>query len=183
MQIFVGYGYNDRDKWIEDLVFPLLEALDCQPVHGKTMFGGSLSPKVIETLLTCDAMIGFTTRRDPTGDHSWNTHRWVIEELASAFSHIPVVEVRENGVDTQPGMLGGNQHIDYREEARDRCLVELELAVNQIRKDTTWKRLKLGPGEFVTAIRNSGQAATKIFYSFLSGAEQLRGRIRVERKR
>ena len=67
---------------------------------------------------------------------------------------MPVVEVRENGVDTQPGMLGANQHIDYREDARDRCLVELALAVNQIRKDATWKNLKLGPGEFVTAIRS-----------------------------
>ena len=26
MHVFVGYGYNDRDKWIEAYVFPLLKA-------------------------------------------------------------------------------------------------------------------------------------------------------------
>jgi hypothetical protein len=35
MRIFVGYGYNDRDKWIEDLVFPLLESFGCDVVEGK----------------------------------------------------------------------------------------------------------------------------------------------------
>jgi hypothetical protein len=154
MRIFVGYGYNDRDKWIEERVFPLLEALDCQPVHAKNVFGDSLSPKVKETLLACDAMIGFTTRREPMGDERWSTHRWVIEELASAFRLMPVVEIREKGVDTQAGMLGGNQRIEFSEDAKDKCLVELALAINQIRKDATWKTLKLGPGEFVQAIRN-----------------------------
>ena len=27
MKIFVGYGYNERDKWIEELVFPLNPSL------------------------------------------------------------------------------------------------------------------------------------------------------------
>ena len=34
MRIFIGYGYNDRDRWIEDLVFPLLTAFGCDLVHG-----------------------------------------------------------------------------------------------------------------------------------------------------
>ena len=42
MKIFVGYGYNDRDKWIEDLVFPLIEAFDDTPVAGKEIFGNKL---------------------------------------------------------------------------------------------------------------------------------------------
>jgi hypothetical protein len=100
MRLFIGYGYNPRDKWIEELVFPLADAMDCQVVHGKVTYGDSLAPEVRSLLLGCDAMIGFLTRREQVGD-VWSTHRWVIEELASAFGKISVVEVREEGVDPQ----------------------------------------------------------------------------------
>jgi hypothetical protein len=35
MKIFVGYGYNARDPWIEDLVFRLIKAFGDEPTHGK----------------------------------------------------------------------------------------------------------------------------------------------------
>jgi hypothetical protein len=44
MRLFIGYGYNDRDKWIEELVFPLAEALGCEVVRGKVMYGETLAP-------------------------------------------------------------------------------------------------------------------------------------------
>ena len=35
MRIFVAYGYNARDAWIEDLVFDVIRAADLEPVDGK----------------------------------------------------------------------------------------------------------------------------------------------------
>ena len=42
MRIFVGYGYNERDKWVEGYVLPLLVAFACEVVHGKAVYGGAL---------------------------------------------------------------------------------------------------------------------------------------------
>jgi hypothetical protein len=64
MRVFIGYGYNDRDKWIETYVFPLAEAFGCKVVHGKMAYGGALPPEVTDLIRGSDAMIGFTTRRD-----------------------------------------------------------------------------------------------------------------------
>jgi hypothetical protein len=43
MKIFVGYGYNERDKWVEDLVFPRIEAFGDRPVSGQEIFGQDLN--------------------------------------------------------------------------------------------------------------------------------------------
>lgn len=153
MRLFVGYGYNSRDQWIEDLVFPLIEALGCQIVHGKSTFGDSLAPEIKSLLLGSDAMIGFLTRREKAGEH-WSTHRWVIEELASAFGQIPVVEVREDGVDSQSGMLAGIQRVPYREGERDRCLVQVAQAVSGIRDKIENRVFRLEPTEFVSLFRS-----------------------------
>src|SRR5262249_20692654 len=103
-------------------------------------------------LLSCDGMLGFTTRRESIGDR-WTTHRWVIEELAAAFNQIPVVEVREDGVDPQLGMLGGNQHILYHEEHRDRCLVAIAEAVTRLQQRATHTVFRLEPSDFTAHFR------------------------------
>jgi len=41
MRIYIGYGYNERDKWIEDYVIPLVVAFGCEVAHGKAVYGGS----------------------------------------------------------------------------------------------------------------------------------------------
>ena len=152
MRLFVGYSYNLRDQWVEDLVFPLLNALGCEVVHGKVMYGDSLAPEIKDTVLSCDALIGFTTRREQIGDR-WTTHRWVIEELAVAFKDIPVVEVREGGIDAQLGMLGTNQYILYDEAHRDKCLVEIAQAIWRIRERVSHTTFRLEPSEFTTHFR------------------------------
>jgi len=152
MRLFVGYGYNLRDQWVEAFVFPLLNALGCEVVHGKVMYGDSLAPEIKDTVLGCDALIGFTTRREQVGDR-WTTHRWVVEELATAFNYIPVVEVREDGIDSQLGMLSGNQHIVYTEVHRDKCLVEIAQAVCRIREKVSHTTFRLEPSEFTTCFR------------------------------
>jgi len=78
MRIFVGYGYNIRDKWVEDYVFPLLLAFGCEVVHGKAVYGGTLPDEVMKSIRTADAAIGFTTRREAITAGQFKTHDWVV---------------------------------------------------------------------------------------------------------
>ena len=94
MKIFVGYGYNERDHWIEKLVFPLIKAFGADVVSGKEIAGQLLGNAVRDLIERSDAMMGFTTRRgdDPDGA-MWGTHRWVTDELATANAlHVPFAE-------------------------------------------------------------------------------------------
>src|SRR5258708_35412135 len=101
MRVFVGYGYNERDKWVEDYVFPLLVAFGCEVVHGKVVYGGALPDEVMKAIRSADAVIGFTTRREAIAEGQYRTHEWVVHELLTAHAQdprIPWVEVREEGV-------------------------------------------------------------------------------------
>jgi hypothetical protein len=119
MKIFVGYGYNERDHWIEKLVFPLIVSFGAEVVSGKEVAGQLLGDAVCGLIKRSDAMIGFTTRRgdvDP-GGAMWGTHRWVTDELTAAYTlEVPFAEVREAGITPQEGMLVGRGYIPYEEE-------------------------------------------------------------------
>ena len=83
-----------------------------------------------DKILRSDALIGFTTRRTTQDNVNWQTHRWVVEELAAANAlGKRTVEVRETGVDNQGGLTENNQRIDYDEAKRDECVVEIAEAV------------------------------------------------------
>jgi hypothetical protein len=159
VRIFVGYGYNDRDSWIKELVFPLVEAFGCEVVHGEIIVGDSLSAGVRNKLLSCDALLGFLTRRSPGNNGAWRSHRWVVEELAAALTgQIPTVEIRETNVDPQDGMLGDQQRINYDEAHRDLCLVQIAQVISVLRSDfqkhKSFKYVRLGgPEQFVTEAR------------------------------
>jgi hypothetical protein len=157
VKIFVGYGYNDRDEWIEDLVFPFIKALGDEVVTGKEIFGQNLDEGVKSEIAECDALIGFTTRRDKIGDgERYTTSVWVRDELVTAANlnpPIPFMEVRESKVDPQAGMLGGRARINYGEESRDRCLVELAQAINRWHHLAAAFELELMPEDFSKQIR------------------------------
>jgi hypothetical protein len=151
MKIFVGYGYNPRDAWIEDLVFQLIKAFGNEVTHGKQTYGGTLTGGVGDELLESNAMIGFRTRRgDPDSTGSYRTHPWVDDELltvASFKKHIPFIEVRETQVELPAGMLlqklQGKQHIVYEEQRRDQCLVEIALALGKWQREPQWLEIGL----------------------------------------
>lgn len=127
MKIFVAYGYNDRDRWIPDLVFPVIEAFGDEVITGEELQGQRITPGVIERIQNSHALIGFTTRRDPIDNNRWLTHRWVTDEISQAIALglDRVLEVREEGVDDQGGIAGDRQRIRYAENSRDRCIVAL----------------------------------------------------------
>ena len=86
-------------------------------------------------------------------DKQWTTHRWVTDEISHAIAYkLPVVEVREHGVDEQGGIAGDRQRILYDESERDKCLVEIIKTLGKWHQSSTVK-LKLLPDEFVQDIR------------------------------
>ena len=153
VKIFVAYGYNERDQWVKDMVFPIIEAFGSEVVTGNQKYEGSIPDNVKELIDRSDALIGFTTRRDPQNDTMSPTHQWVVSELASAVTlKRRVVEVREQGVDPQGGLHQDLQRINYDEQARDKCLVEIVKAVGSWHQTGT-VRLRLLPEELTKNLR------------------------------
>jgi hypothetical protein len=150
MNIFVGYGYNDSDKWIEEYVFPLLVAMGCQVDHGKIVYGGLLPAEIVQKIQSSDAMMGFTTRRGNPENGRFPTHEWVIHELTTAATHVPAipwVEVRERDVIPPGGILDafGTQQIEYSDQNRAKCLVEVAQAVGRFQDQIRITTVRLGP--------------------------------------
>ncbi|SRR6266446_8544840 len=131
MNVFVAYGYNQRDEWISEMVVPLVRAFGSDVVTGEETYDAPNIPaSVLAKIHRSDALIGFTTRRATQDNVIWQTHQWVVMELAAAFAlNKRVVEVREVGVDPQGGLTQGLQRISYDANARDKCLVEIVKAM------------------------------------------------------
>jgi hypothetical protein len=163
MRIFVGYGYNPRDQWVETFIFPLVKALGCEVVHGKIAYGAALSDEVLRLIRESDALLAFTTRRDPAGNDQngqprFSTHPWVIQELTAALAQnppLPFVEIREDGVIDLGGMVAAlnAQHIAYREAERAACLLAVAEAVGKFRSQAAVTTVRLGPKEVVDQVR------------------------------
>ncbi len=183
MRVFVGYGYDKRDLWVEGYVLPLLAALGCDVVHGKVVYGGRLSEEIIKVIRTSDAMIGFTTRREENASGGYRTHDWVVQELVTAHTQdppIPWVEVREAGVVSPGGILdlAASQRIDYREDDRPRCLVQIAQALSRFRDLAAVTMIRLGPASAVEQIGSLLDSR-----SFLCECQTLRGGVQLPPRR
>ncbi len=151
-RVFVGYGYNARDQWIEDQVFPILRALGLQVLDGKDMHGEILQDGVRERIRQSDGFIGFCTLREGHENEAFNTHVWVRDEMVLALGlGRPVLEVREEGVNNPPGLIGDRQRIPLRQADRLACVAELVTAVSR----WSMRKLQLVPEPLrETEIRN-----------------------------
>lgn len=132
MRIFVGYGYNDRDRWIEDAVFSILRVLGFEILHGKDMHGEVLADGVKERIRQSDALIGFCTLRPGHEGAAFNTHPWVRDEIVFALGlGKAILEVREEGVNNPEGIVGNRQRVNLRPADRMACVIELAQAVSR----------------------------------------------------
>lgn len=149
MKIFVAYGYNDRDKWIKEMVFPIIEAFGSEVETGEIAYGNTISESVREKIHGSDALIAFTTKRiSPDNPASDATHLWVVQELTIAYENKKLIfEVREKGVNQQSGITGDYQRIEYDEAARDKCLVEITKALGAWHQANT-VQVQLLPADF-----------------------------------
>lgn len=153
MKIFVAYGYNERDQWIEELVFPIIKAFGAEIETGEETYDGSISEVVKRRIQYSDALMAFTTKREPQNPASVATHQWVKDELAVAVAHgKKIVEVREKGVDSQGGITSGYQRIEYDETKRDKCLVEIVKALG-VWRSKKFVRVQLLPEGIRTDLR------------------------------
>ena len=142
MRVFVGYGYNARDKWIEDQVFPVLECMGFTVVHGKDLHGEVLQPGVTFRIDQSDAVIGFLTIRDGQGDADFTSHIWVKEELVYAVAKgKTIIPIKEEGVKVPDGLLGNRQYILLRQEDRLACVAEMARALGR----RNIRRIRLEP--------------------------------------
>lgn len=176
MKIFVGYGYQNRDQWVEDLVFPIIEAFGSEAISGKEVYGEIISEAVRKKIQECDALVAFLTRRDQLRE-GWNTHRWVSDELAIAITHdLQVLEIKEIGVTDQGGIAEDRQRIEFDEKNRDQCLVEFVKAMGQ------WHRsgpaeLQLIPQKFVDVIRPLlKRPGFRCTYNLIVGNNEIEGK-------
>ena len=69
IEIFVAFGYNERDKWIRELVVPVIRAFGDEAVSGEVIYGDTLPDGVKEQLRSSQAIIAFqcvsACKRDP----------------------------------------------------------------------------------------------------------------------
>ncbi len=131
-RIFASYGYNERDRWIEDRVFPLLESLGFQVLQGKDMHGDVLQDAIKQRIDQCDALVAFSTIRESVKNEQFNTHPWVRDELTYALGRQkPILEVREEGVNKIEGLAGNRQYIKLDPRDRLSCAVELVVALRK----------------------------------------------------
>lgn len=153
MKIFVSYGYNDRDNWIVDLVFPIIRAFNDEVVFCGEIHGDQITDVVKQKIKQSEALIGFVTRRGgPDESGKWRTHRWVTDEISYGLAlNLPVVEIREIGVDDQGGLVGDRQRIAYEEKNRDKCIVDIVQTIGKWHLGGKIK-LKLLPEEYVKEI-------------------------------
>jgi hypothetical protein len=153
MKIFVAFGYNDRDKWIPNLIFPIIKAFGDEVVSGEEVQGEQITDAVIREIRQSNALMAFVTRRDKIIENRWTTHRWVTDELSHAIAFkLLVAEIREIGVDEQGGIAGDRQRITYNEGERDKCLVEIVKTLGNWHSSDTIE-LKLLPDECIQAVR------------------------------
>src|SRR5712691_7889521 len=127
MKVFVAYGFNARDGWIERTIPLLIEAFGSEPVDGRELEGQVITDGVRELIRNSDALIAFFTQREKIGEDKWSSHPWVRDELGCALeNHKQVLEIYENGVTREAGMAGKDrQFLPYKEEERVDCVVNI----------------------------------------------------------
>jgi hypothetical protein len=173
MNIFIAFGYNENDKWIKELVFPLVEAFDGDVLTGEDLHGSVISQEVINRIKNADGVLAFLTRRDQLASGRYTSHSWVQDELITAINNnIPAVGIKDNLVDTQTGLAGDRQRIDFDLDDKGRLMVELAKLLATWRRNMKPRRFFLLPKDIVQDARpfiNAGNL--KCYYQFMNGSK------------
>jgi hypothetical protein len=169
MKVFIGFGYNDQDKWIKQLVIPLVETLGCSVVTGEEMQGEQLSQGVIDRIADSDACIGLLTKRGKkkNADGTYPTHRWVIEELTTALNlGKAIFEIRENCIDGQMGIIGDRQRFSFKDTSE--VMLEVTKFVVNVKRKFKSKVFMLLPEEVIKEVNpHLGKGDIRCSYTFM----------------
>jgi hypothetical protein len=174
MNIFIGFGYNNDDKWIKELVFPLVESFDATIITGEELHGLILSQGVTDRIKKADGILAFLTRREALATGRYTSHRWVFDELATAIANqIPAVEIREKMVDVQGGLPGDRQRVEFDLDDKAKLLVELAKLLSAWRRNLKPRRLFLLPRDICQEARPFiNKESLKCTYKFMTGSKQ-----------
>jgi hypothetical protein len=144
MKVFVGFGYNERDQWIEDQILPILRSVGYSVVDGKGLVGLQLQPEVEQRIEKSDAAIGFFTIREGQGNADFTSHIWVRDEMLYAKAKgKPMVLIREDGVNLPEGLFGNVGYINLKQDDRLACVVAMLTALGQ----KQMRRVRLDPSD------------------------------------
>ncbi len=174
MKIFIGFGYNQKDQWIKELVFPLVQAFDGQILTGEDLHGEVISQGVIDKIKKSDGVLAFCTPRDPLASGKFTTHQWVRDELVTALNNgIPAIEIREKSVDGQGGIAGDRQRIEFDLENKAQLLVDLAKMLSEWRRKLKARRFFLLPREICQAARPFiNKEELRCTYQFMDGSTE-----------
>lgn len=174
MNIFVGFGYNEKDKWIKELIFPLLECFDVKISTGEDLHGQIISDEVKARIEKADGVIVFLTRREKLESGKYTSHRWVYDELSTSIAlKVPAVEIRDVLVDPQGGLPGDRQRIEFNLDNKAQLLVEVAKLLASWRRNIKPKRLFLMPRDIVQDVRpHINKDTLKCTYRFMTGSKE-----------
>ncbi|MCL6257474.1 hypothetical protein M3O96_00120 [Aquiflexum sp. TKW24L] len=174
MNIFIGFGYNEKDKWIKELVFPLVKSFDGDVNTGEDVYGNIISSAVIDKIKKSDGVLCFLTPRDEMASGKFISHKWVYDELSTAIANnIPAVEIREQTIDNQGGIGGDRQRIEFSLDDKANLLVELAKLLSGWRRNLKARRLFLLPRDIVQDARpfiNTEELTCT--YQFMTGSKE-----------
>ncbi len=126
MNVFVGFGYNERDSWIKTHVFPILKGMGFVVSTGEDMYGTQLQMEVKSRIDKSDAVVGFLTIRDPESTGDFNSHLWVQNELLYGLAkEKSVIPVREENVRVPNALLGELVYVPLQQNDRLGCVAKL----------------------------------------------------------
>lgn len=174
MNIFIGFGYNEDDKWIKELVFPLAQSFDARISTGEDLQGQIISQGVTDLIKKADGVMAFLTWRDKLTSGKYTSHRWVYDEMATAIANnIPTVEIREKMIDVQSGLPGDRQRIEFEIENKAQLLVELAKLFSNWRRNLKARRLFMLPKEIVKDVRpHINTEFLRCIYQFMNGSKE-----------
>ncbi len=167
MKLFVAFHYNEQDKWIKDLVFPLIDALGIEIVTGEDIHGDVIVVQVPELIKNSHAMIAFVTQ-------SWAGHPWVRDELVTAVAvKIPALEIKDSALGNLGGIVDGRQRMDFDINKKETLLVELAKVLARWKNKHETRRIMLLPDEIMVNARPYVKdGGLKCIYQFRDGNEE-----------
>jgi len=174
MKVFVAFGYNERDKWILDIVIPILKAFEIEVETGEEIPGEIIPDEIKKRITNSDAILAFLTLREESGNLTDHTHQWVMNEVvvAECAKLKLIIEVREKGLSIPQGFVNQNrQYLIYNADERELFLVELIKVARRLAEDSAL-RLMLLPPEFCDEIENTTEERIKCEYRFMEGSRE-----------
>lgn len=171
MKVFVAFGYQPSDLWIRDLIFPLIQAIGGEVLHGEDLQGQPLNAGVRERISQSDVLLAFLTRRgDANQNGEFDTHTWVSQEVAIGIENeIPVFEIFEEGVKRQAGIAGDRQYYFFKDKAK--AMIEVAKFVSQEKDKLAYKTIMLLPEQFSATIGPHIKFA-QVSYKFMHRAKE-----------